>query len=776
MGLLTAVVSGFLVALAAPWVHRAMGRAASWGLALVPLALTIAFAALVPDVIAGRIVRASVPWVPALGVHLSFVVDGLSILFALLITGIGVLVVIYGGRYLDGHPDLGRFYAVLLAFMASMLGLVLADNVVTLFVFWELTSITSYLLIGFDHARESARKAALQALLVTGIGGLALLAGLLLMAQVGGSLELSVLLTQSGLLQGHDLYLPILLLVLAGAFTKSAQFPFHFWLAGAMEAPTPVSAYLHSATMVKAGIYLLARVSPALGGTDAWIALVGTTGTVTMLVGGILALREQDLKLVLAYSTVAALGTLTLLIGVGEQPAIAAALVFLLAHSLYKGALFLTVGSMDHEAGTRDVLRLGGLRRAMPITALAGVVAALSMAGLPPVVGFVAKELFYEATLGVEEGAALLTAAAVLGNALTVAMACIVGIRPFFGELRAPAAHVHEAPAGLWLGPVVLSALGLATGLLPAIPGTALITPAVAAVLRQPVTLDLHLWPGWKPALVLSVMTVAAGAAIYATWTATRRALRRADPLLSRGPACWYERALDLLMWTARAQTRALQHGSLRFYMLTVFVTLLLTGGTALAWRGGFPETIAPADGMVHEWVLLIAILVAACTTIATRSRLAAIVSLGVVGFSVAQLFVTFGAPDLAITQFLVETLIVIIVALVVVYLPRFEREERLAAPARIRDAALALGVGAFITTVILAVLELPFDPFVSAYYAEQSVPAAHGRNIVNVILVDFRALDTLGEITVLAVAGLGVFALLKLRHRSDSPARGKDP
>ena len=774
MGLLIAVLSGFIVACVAPWVHRATARTASWLLALLPLALTVHFASLAPAVIAGDTIRVSFPWVPTLGVNLSFLLDGLSLLFALLITGTGALVVIYGGHYLAGHRDLARFYAVLLAFMASMLGLVLADNVVTLFVFWELTSITSYLLIGFDHERESARKAALQALLVTGVGGLALLAGVLMMAHVGGSLELSELAAQADLLRAHPLYFSMLLLVLAGAFTKSAQFPFHFWLPAAMEAPTPVSAYLHSATMVKAGIYLLARLTPTLGGTEPWLVLLASVGTITMLVGGVLALRERDMKLALAYSTVAALGTITLLIGLGQQPAIAAALVFLGSHALYKGALFLTVGAIDHEAGTRDVLRLGGLRRRMPITATAAVVAALSMAGLPPVIGFVAKELFYEATLGLMTGAALLTTAAMLGNALTVAVACIVGLRPFFGALRAPSDAVHEAPLGLWLGPVSLAVLGVVSGLLPAIPGRTLITPAVSAVLREPVTLDLHLWPGWKPALLLSVLTVAAGAAIYLAWPLTRRTLQRADAILARGPAWWYERALDGLVRFAGAQTRILQHGYLRFYMMVVFLALFGAGAAALVTRGGLPASIAPARGMVHEWILSGVILVAALAAIKARSRLMAVASLGVVGFSIAQLFVTFGAPDVAITQFLVETLIVIIVALVLVHLPHFEQTERLRAPARLRDAVLALGVGALVTILVLAVLELRFDPFISEYYATQSVPAAHGRNIVNVILVDFRALDTLGEITVLAVAGLGVFALLKLRPPADPSGKSE--
>jgi len=355
-----------------------------WGIALVPLALVACFASLVGPIAAGEVFTFSYAWVPSLGINLSFYIDGLSLLFALLISGIGVFIVIYAGGYLVGHPLLSRFYVYVLLFMFSMLGMVIAGNLITLFVFWELTSLSSYWLIGFDHERAEARAAALQALLVTSGGGLALLTGLLLLRLSGGSLELATLLGQGNIVRSHALYLPIVLLILVGAFTKSAQFPFHFWLPNAMEAPTPVSAYLHSATMVKAGVYLLARLNPTLGGTEVWQVAVTATGAATMLIGAYLAVHQTDLKRILAYSTVSALGTLILLICVGTESAIKAAVVFLFAHALYKGALFLVAGALDHETGSRSVTQLGGLRRLMPVTALAAGLAALSMAGLPP--------------------------------------------------------------------------------------------------------------------------------------------------------------------------------------------------------------------------------------------------------------------------------------------------------------------------------------------------------------------------------------------------------
>ena len=370
-----------------------------WLLALIPLAIFVWLLSLQPSIAAGQNIQGRWAWAPSLDIYFSYQIDGLSLLFGLLISGIGALVFVYASGYLAGDRYLGRFYAYLLLFMGAMLGLVFSRNLLMLFIFWELTSITSYLLIGYKHAYASSRAAALQALLVTGGGGLALLAGLLLLGQVGGSLEIGVLAAQRRQIQADALYLPIVLLVLAGAFTKSAQFPFHFWLPNAMAAPTPVSAYLHSATMVKAGIFLMALLTPVLGGTTLWFGLLIATGTVTMVMGAFLAWRQTDLKRILAYTTISALGTLTLLLGIGTPVALKAAMTFLLAHALYKGALFMVAGSVDHQTGTRDIERLGGLGRAMPVTAAAAILAGLSMSGLPPLTGFISKELFYESTL-----------------------------------------------------------------------------------------------------------------------------------------------------------------------------------------------------------------------------------------------------------------------------------------------------------------------------------------------------------------------------------------
>lgn len=771
MGLLVAVLSGFVLAAAAPWVSRWGGRAGGWLLAALPLGLTLYFGAQIPAVAAQGPRTAGLPWFPSLGVNFSFYLDGLSLLFALLISGIGALIVVYSGGYLAGHPHRHRFSAYILLFMASMLGLVLADDVITLFVFWELTSFSSYLLIGFDHERAAARAAALQALLVTGLGGLALLAGALLLGQAAGSLELSTVLARGELVRAHPLALPALLLLLAGAFSKSAQVPFHFWLPNAMEAPAPVSAYLHSATMVKAGVYLLARLSPVFAGTEVWVAATVTVGAVTMIAGVLLAMLQIDLKRILAYSTVSALGLMTMLLGLGTEAAVVAAVVVLLAHALYKGALFLVAGALDHEAGVRDVTALGGLRRAMPVTALAAALAALAMAGLPPFLGFIGKELLYEATLHGSGVALTLTALAVAASALYVAIAAITGVAPFLGPRKiAASTPVHEAPIDLWLGPLVLAVLGALLGLAPEVLVRPLVAPAVAAVAGETRAVSLGLWHGLTPPLALSAAGLLAGLALYGVRGGLRRAGEAASRVLRWGPARGYENGLDALNWTALAQTRVLQSGYLRYYLLLIVLAATVTGWSTLLRNGwdGPGGLWSWGDTRFYELVLAVLIVLAAAWAAWSPSRLGAVASLGVAGYGVALIYFMFGAPDLAITQFLVETLTVILFVLAFYHLPRFAI---LSSPAaRARDLIVGLATGALMTVLVLLATGVHAPRTVSAYFAEESLRLAHGRNVVNVILVDFRALDTLGETIVLAVAGIGVYVLLKLRLEGTRP------
>lgn len=771
--MLIAVLSGFLLAIAAPWVRQYTGRYSGWVIGLLPAGLTAYFATHIPLIAAGETLRVAYPWVPGLGIQLSFYVDGLSLLFALLISGIGTFIFIYAGSYMHKRPDLGRFYVFLLMFMASMLGLVLADNLIALFVFWELTSITSYLLIGIDHKSEYARRCALQALLVTAGGGLALLAGLILLGFAGGSFEISELLSEGDAIREHGLYLGILVLVLLGAFTKSAQVPFHFWLPSAMAAPTPVSAYLHSATMVKAGVFLLARLFPVLSGTTTWTVVVPLFGAATMLTGIIMAMRQTDLKLILAYTTVAALGTLTMLLGIGTELAVKAAIVFLVVHSLYKGALFLVAGAVDHGTGTRDITRLGGHGRMLPITFAAASLAALSMAGIPPLLGFLGKEMVYEAALHADWlfYAVLLTVAVVVSGMLHVAVAGILAMRPFTGAPQQTPVTPHEAPLAMWLGPITLAGLGLIFGLFPGMAGSNLLVPAMGATYGTPIEYQLYLWHGFNWVLVLSLLTLAAGVLAYRFNDAIRARLTDADAIIDRGPEYGYFRALDGLNRIAQWQTRVLQNGYLGNYLRTLIaftvavtgITLLLKDDLGFAWR--------TATGMkFYEVIVALLMLGAAILAARNRSRLGAVAALGITGYSVALIYVLFSAPDLALTQILVETLTVLLFVLVFYRLPRFQT---LSGPgARRRDAIFAGSMGLLVTLLMLAAMDARFFDAISGYHIESSEPLAFGRNIVNVILVDFRALDTLGEIVVLVLAAVGVYALMKLYPGTDKEPR----
>lgn len=780
------VISGFVLACLAPWLQRVAGRAAGAVLALLPLAMFVYFATFINTIAAGEVVTERWQWAESLGIHLTFYLDGLSLLFALLITGIGTLIVFYAGTYLDGHKFRGRFFAWLLAFQAAMLGLVLADNIISMFVFWELTSITSYFLIGFDHHRKVARDSALQALLVTGGGGLALLAGLIMMALVGGSMDLSTLLNSGDVFREHALYVPILLLLLAGAFTKSAQFPFHFWLPNAMEAPTPVSAYLHSSTMVKAGIYLMARVSPAMGGTELWMILLSVFGGATMVIGAYLAIQQVYLKRILAYSTISALGVLTFLLGLGAsgEPgdaelsvyAAKAFGVFLLGHALYKATLFLVAGTVTHETGEKDVTKLGGLRKAMPITAVAAVLAALSMAGFPPFFGFLGKELLFEATLKQPSLAAMLTAASVLTGILFVIVSCLVALKPFFGQAKKTPQHAHEAPFAMWIGPSLLALAGLLIGVLPAQLGEPLIAPVVSAVLGldEPVELSLTLWHGINTALILGTIVLTVGVLAYFSHRYIMMVLSKFDLLLRIGPAMWYEKALAGTLAFAGMQTRFLQSGYLRMYLLLTMATTVGLVAYSLFQVSELPiiPELPPSEQWPallyeHMYTLIVAGLILTGTygAVHSKSRLTAIAALGVVGYGVALLYIIYGAPDLAITQFLIETLTVILFVLVFYHLPEFPKISR--PRERMRDLFVAVTAGTMMTVLVLVATSIEPREKVSDFYAAESVNLGHGRNIVNVILVDFRATDTLGEVVVLMISAIGVLALLKLKSRS---------
>jgi multicomponent Na+:H+ antiporter subunit A len=736
------------VPLAALLLARRPGFAPAF--ALVPLLLF----GLVVAMPAGTSVQ---PWIPTLGVSLAWNADGLSVLFAGLITGIGTLIFLYASAYMKGDPMLHRFLAVLTLFMAAMLGSVLADDLVLLFLFWEMTSLASFLLIGYKNEQEKARKSAVQGLLVTVGGGLALLAGVLLLGSVAGTYRISGIVAQADVVTADPLAGVILVLVALGAFAKSAQWPLHMWLPNAMAAPTPVSAYLHSATMVKLGVYLLARLNPVFETMSLWQDLLMAAGAATMLTGALLALRETDLKRVLAWSTVGSLGTLVMLIGLPDPMGAKAMVAFLLGHALYKAALFLVAGIIDHETGTRDATALGGLAGKMPLTALAAGLAALSMAGIPPLFGFIAKEVLYEATLTLP---GLLTIIAVASSAVMFVVAALVAAKPFVGRLRETPVAPHDPPVAMLVGPLLLAALGTLFGLMPGL-ASGIVEPAVAAVEGRAASVSLYLWHGVNTALILSIVTIVLGIALVLSWRRVQPGLEAVRTLDTAGPDAIYARAMAGLTRLAGWQTRAIQTGSLRHY---VAVSLGLTYGGAgivLVLSGGldFPSEVT-RPGLQHLGLMALAAF-GALAAVRIGSVLGQVMAVGVLGFSVGLLFLSLGATDLAFTQFTVEVVALLLLLAVLARVP-FRGIEHRTQGERRRDGLVAVSVGVSATLIMLAIQAHPFDRTIPDWMAQASLPDAKGRNVVNVILVDFRALDTLGEITVLGIAALAAWVLFR--------------
>lgn len=738
-----------------------------WLAPLIALGLFVYFARFVPLVAAGERFVVPLPWEATVGgvaVSLDLLIDGLSLLFALIVSGIGCLVFLYAGSYMGDDERTSRLFLWLLAFMASMLGLVLSSNLFGMFLFWELTGITSYMLIGFNQDEESSRASALQALLVTGVGGLALMAGFTILAVVGGGSDVVDLRQSAAVVAASPLYIPMIALILLGAFTKSAQFPFHFWLPGAMAAPTPVSAYLHSATMVKAGIFLVARLAPVTGDTTAWIATVTIVGTATALVGGWLAWQQSDLKRILAYSTVSALGMIMALLGVGSPLAVKGALTFLVAHALYKGALFMVAGSVDHGSHTRDVNDLAGLIKKMPWTFAAAAMAAVSLAGLPPTMGFLGKEVVLEAALPSAYGL-WLTSALTAASVGFVVVASLVAIRPFFGTATAAAKGAHESPPTMLAGPLVLSATGLCLAFYAGLFGETFISAAMSETLGAPHVAKLALWHGVNTPLLLSAGSFVVGLILYAL---RGRLLSMAAPfgmLDAIGPAAGYRGFLAGLKWFANAQTRVIQNGRLSIYILCTGMTLITLLGVSWWFRVGSIETADGPRVRLYELMICGMMLAAAIFVTKTGSRLAAICLLGSVGYGISILFLLFAAPDLAMTQLAIETLTVILFVFVLYRLPRFKRYTSTAV--RARDALIAIGFGTIMAVLAFSVAEHAIDPSekeLTQGINRMAYPEGRGRNEVNVILVDFRALDTLGEITVLSIAAIGILALLRLR------------
>jgi multicomponent Na+:H+ antiporter subunit A len=752
------LLSPFAIALlAAPFAGRQPARARM--LAVWPLVLAITLAWELRSLAHAPARVIALTWAPSLGLSLSFNLDGLGLLFAILITAIGSMVVIYASGYLGHHPQSGRFFAWLFAFMGAMLGVALSDNILTLFVFWELTGFTSFFLIGFEHERKEARSAAIQALIVTGAGGLALLAAGVLLVDVSGTTSLSTLVPQRASLISSPLYSAIAALILLAAFTKSAQVPFHFWLPNAMAAPTPVSAYLHSATMVKAGVYLMARMTPILGGTALWTTALTIAGATTMAVGAYRAVQETDLKRILAYSTVSALGVMTMLLGVGTVEAIVAALIYLVAHAGYKGALFLVAGAIDHQTGTRDITALQGLRWAMPGTALAGGLAALSMAGVPLTAGFLGKDTAYEALLHAPRWPTLLLSLTVLASVLMGLSGLLAGVVPFRGEPSATG-EAQATAWPLWTPPLILASLSIVAGVAPMVFNQPLTAAARSVGVTEP--LSIALWHGLTPTLALSALTllgVGAGFVVH-------RGIRTRSWRPGVGTEHIYAAAIGALDATSRTIGPPLHSASLRSYVMVIVLLVMFLAGGVLLSGPGLDMLLPPHAVAPHEFLVVAIILVCALSATVARSTMAAVLSLGAVGYGVAVTFLLFGAPDLAMTQFSVETLTVLVYVLVF----RHFRSLGAVSPrlVRYRDALIATGIGTIFGGLVWLVATTETAPQLRQYYAEFGPTLGHGRNIVNVILVDFRAFDTLGEITVLATAAIGIRAMLRLNVPDD--------
>ncbi len=734
-------------------------RAGAAGLAtILPAALFAAFASLLPEVLAGNVLIEEHAWVASLGVSLSFRADGLSLLFTLLITGIGSGVFLYAGTYLGEHPDRPKFFAYLSSFMGAMLGAVLAGNLVVLLVFWELTSITSFLLIGFEHEKSQARRSAQQGLLVTVGGGLALTAGIILLGFAAESFQIGNILHQGGNLATHATAPVIILLIALGAFTKSAQIPLHFWLPNAMVAPTPVSAYLHSATMVKLGVYLLARLDPVFGTHGLWITLLVTVGLITMLISAVLVLRETDLKRILAYSTLAALGTLVSLVGLPDSLAAAAMATFLIVHALYKACLFLVAGAIDHEAGTRDCSKLSGLGRAMPVTAIVALLGGLSMAGLPPFIGFIGKELMYEADLDAPMPW-LVVGVALIANAATVVAAGVIALRCFWGQTAPTPKRAHDPPIAMLLGPAVLALLGLMFGLAPWLLD-GLIGMVAETMTGHEVAVHLTLWHGLTTMLVLSAVTLAIGGLAFANWNRLHHWLAARSEIEEFGPDAAYDRCMAGLLRVATWQTRLLQSGSLHTYLAVTLTTATLAMAASLTVFHGVSLPRVTGEAIQAILVLPVLLVLAAIAVVRAGSFMAGIVAAGMVGFLMSLVFLFQGAPDLAFTQFSVEALSVVIILTIVGRMPMHDVDVRTKAQRR-RDLIIASGFGFMAALVLLSIMAAPFDRRLSQFYEVASIAQAHGRNVVNVIIVDFRGLDTLGEITVLALAATAALSLL---------------
>ncbi|WP_068674081.1 Na+/H+ antiporter subunit A [Oceanobacillus sp. Castelsardo] len=796
-----AIMIPFLAAIIVPIIYKRIQKIhIGWFVFLVPTALFLFLVSFIPHIANGETYLYTLEWIPSYNINFTTYLDGLSLIFALLITGIGALVTIYSIYYLSSEENLSHFYTYLLLFMGAMLGVVFSDNIMVLYVFWELTSISSFLLIAFWYHRKSSRDGAQKSLLITVSGGFGMLVGFIMLYVMTGSMSVREIITTISSFHDHALFIPAMLLILLGAFTKSAQYPFHIWLPTAMEAPTPVSAYLHSATMVKAGIYLVARFTPVFGGELTWFWVVTIVGIVTLFWGSFNAIRQTDLKALLAYSTISQLGMIMSMIGISSvalrqgysvntviyTQAAFAAIFHLINHSTFKGALFMVVGIIDHELGTRDIRRLGGLATLMPITFTIAIIGSFSMAGLPPFNGFLSKEMFFTAVLSVRElqftsevWMSLIPVIAWVASTLTFVYCMIFVIKTFLGEYKEEKLEHpgHEAPFGMLFSPVVLGFLVIVIFFFPNVLGDYVIKPAMYSIFPQLGAEDLgqHIsaWHGFNTELKMTIGVIVLGTLLFISLRHWKGIYNWILPeKLSFNSL--YGNSLEKVEDLSKFVTNSYMTGHLRDYMVYIYIFFIIAvGGTLLNTKAFLFDLEQYSSISEFEWLITIGMIIAAIAMLLAKSRLTAILLNSVLGYGIAIFFVIFRAPDLALTQTVIETVTTVLFLAAYYFLPEWKKEDS-KRRSKVVNAIISVTVGVLFTTIALAVQSGKLFESVSSFY-ENAYELAGANNIVNAILGDFRAFDTMLEVVVLLIAGLGVYTFIKLKARKgDNPLEDK--
>lgn len=792
--LMIAVFLPFIAAAVSPLLQKLLHRThTEWIVLTIPVLLFAFFLSQITSIQNGSSISAAIPWIPSLGISITLYLDGLSLLFSLLITGIGALVVLYSIFYLDKRKEaVQSFYVYLLLFMGAMLGVVLSDNLIVLYGFWELTSISSFLLIAFWHRREKSRYGALKSMLITVFGGLSMLAGFVLLYVMSGTFSIREIIGSLDTVTNHSLFLPAMILILIGAFTKSAQFPFHIWLPDAMEAPTPVSAYLHSATMVKAGLYLVARFSPVFSGEAAWFWLISFVGLLTLIYGSYRAMKQTDLKALLAFSTISQLGLIMSLLGLGSAAAFytggtdslfytkatMAAIFHLINHAVFKGALFMVVGIVDHGTGTRDIRKLGGLMSFMPITFSIALIGTFSMAGLPPFNGFLSKEMFFTAALNIKQMdimdlqflLVLVPVIAWIASIFTFVYSMVLLFKTFRGPVQLEKLEVkpHEAPMGMLISPVILASLAIVIGFFPNLLAYSLIEPAMAAIHPSMLLpgerflVSIHFWHGWTTEIYMTIGVIMIGTILFKLH---QRLKLISEPIVRKITLNkMYDGGLHFLSRFSNGITNAYMTGSIRHYLIYIFVFLIISLGYTLLQSQSMQfdfTNFAPTS--MYEAIIIVVLVLSVMAIPFTKSRMMAIILTGTAGYMVTLFFVIFHAPDLALTQMIVETVSVTLFLLCFYHLPKLSKK---IAPLRFRlsNFAIAAGVGTVMTLIALSASGNRSFESISDFFLKESYHLAGGKNVVNVILVDFRGFDTMLEIVVLAIASFGIYAMIKLK------------